>query len=90
MTDRELLADKKGRVELGKYLIMRLEPKIENRYLIFQKSDFTMKGASVKVAILSLSSQLAMKPIHTKKSAFTEPPFLLFLTFGFISSNFIL
>ena len=48
-----------------------------------------MKGVSVKVAILSFPSQLAMKPLHTKKSAMTEPPFLLFQTFGLISSNFV-
>ena len=53
---------------------MRLEPKIENRYLLFQKSDFTMKGASVKVVILSFSSQLAMKPLHTKNQLWLSPP----------------
>jgi len=38
----------------------------ENKYLLFQKSNFTMKGALVKVAILSFFSQLAKKPHHTK------------------------
>ena len=30
-----------------------------DKYLLFQESNFTMKGASVKVAILSFFSQLA-------------------------------
>ena len=39
----------------------------EKIFVFFQKSNFTMKGASVKVAILSFFSQLAKKPHHTKK-----------------------
>jgi len=64
---------------------------LKKKYLFFfQKSNFTMKGASVKVAILSFFSQLAMKPLHKKKSALAEPPFLLFQTFCIISANFVL
>ena len=65
------------RVELNvcesfKYLTKELLRKYLEKYLLFYKSDFTMKGDSVKVAILSFSSQLAMKPLHTE----------LFLNFG--------
>ena len=60
------------RVELNvcesfKYFTKELLRKyLEKNICYFLKSDFTMKGASVKVAILSFSSQLAMKPLHTK------------------------
>ena len=60
------------RVELNvcesfKYFPQKLLRKyLKKKYLFFQKSNFTMKGASVKVAILSFFSQLAMKPLHKK------------------------
>ena len=68
------------RVELNvcesfKYFTKELLRKYsEKKYLFFQKSDFTMKGASVKVAILSFFSQLAMKPLHKKNQLWLSPP----------------
>ena len=59
--------------ESFKYFPQKLLRKyLKKKYLFFQKSNFTMKGASVKVAILSFFSQLAKKPHHTQKSALTE------------------
>ena len=55
--------------ESFKYFPQKLLRKyLKKKYLFFQKSNFTMKGASVKVAILSFFSQLAMKPLHKKIS----------------------
>ena len=68
------------RVELNvcesfKYFTQELLRKyFKKKYLFFQKSNFTMKGASVKVAILSFFSQLAMKPLHKKNQLWLSPP----------------
>ena len=61
--------------ESFKYFPQKLLRKyLKKKIFVFQKSNFTMKGASVKVAILSFSSQLAMEPLHTKNQLSLSPP----------------
>ena len=61
--------------ESFKYFPQKLLRKyLKKQIFVFQKSNFTMKGASVKVAILSFFSQLAKKPHHTKNQISLRPP----------------
>ena len=72
---RWLLAEKRDQLNLANTWSMGLEPKIEEKkYLLFQKSDFTMKRASVKVPILSFF----LNHPTTQKISFHWAPLLAF------------
>ena len=89
MTDRELLADKKGRVELGKYLIHETWAKNWKQIFVILKVRFHHEGGLSESRYFELFFSTRYEAPPHKKSAMTEPPFLVFQTFGLISSYFV-
>ena len=65
---------KKGRDELIDICPLRTAQKFAIKYLLFQKSIFTMKGASVKVAILNFFTRQDPFIYHAKFHLLLRPP----------------
>ena len=61
-------------VRVSNILLRNYCANILKRIFVIFKVRFHHEGTSVKVAILSLSSQLAMKPRHTKNQLRLSPP----------------
>ena len=79
----------KGRVELGKYLIHETWAKNWKQIFVLLKVRFHHEGGLSESRYFELFFSTRYEAPPHKKSAFTEPPFLLFLTFGLISSYFV-
>ena len=82
------------RVELNvcesfKYFTKELLRKYSEKIFVILKVRFHHEGGLSESRYFELFFSTRYEAPPHKKSAFTEPPFLLFLTFGLISSNFV-
>ena len=82
------------RVELNvcesfKYFTEELLCKYLEKLFVILKVRFHHEGGLSESRYFELFFSTRYETHPHKKSAFTEPPFLLFLTFGIISSNFV-
>ena len=82
------------RVELNvcesfKYFTKELLRKYSEKIFVILKVRFHHEGGLSQSRYFELFFSTSYEAPPQKKSALTEPPFLLFLTFGLISSNFV-
>ena len=82
------------RVELNvcesfKYFTKELLRKYSEKIFVILKVRFHHEGGLSESRYFELFFSTSYEAPAQKKSALTEPPFLLFLMFGLISSNFV-
>ena len=75
--------------ESFKYFTRELLRKYLEKIFVTLKVQFHHEGGLSESRYFELFFSARYEAPPHKKSAFTSPPFLLFLTFGLISSNFV-